>query len=231
MLWFAEFAHGMLGRCANAIAAIYRFNGIQDLLKWVDDFIFFRYPTNALPPFKYTYDEKHINDIASDLGWPWAPKKHQPFVNSVFSYISFTWDLNSKQVYLSHVKKSRYLKKLENWNTGSAVTKKDIESMIGTLNHCSLVLVAARTHLPSLYNFSRCFNSKSSHTLTKHCIPTIVAKDIIWWRAQLSMDFCGMTLRPPPPPLDLLVCVDASTSWGIGFWMDGKWLAWQHIEG
>ena len=25
--------------------------------------------------------------------------------------------------------------------------------------------------------------------------------------------------------------MDASTSWGIGFWMEGKWIAWQSIPG
>jgi hypothetical protein len=220
----------MLGRCTNAIAAIYRFHGIQYLLKWVDDFIFFRYPTNTAPPYTYTYNEKYIDDIAVDLGWPWAPKKHRPF-NTVFSYIGLTWDLDSKKVYLSAAMKTRYLTKLDGWNAGCQVTRKEVESVIGTLNHCSLILVAARTHLPSLYDFARRFNGCTSNILMKHRIPKGVANDIAWWREQLSADFCGMALRPPPPPLELFICMDASTSWGIGFWVDGKWIAWQHKDG
>jgi hypothetical protein len=40
-----------------------------------------------------------------------------------------------------------------------------------------------------------------------------------------------MTLRSPPAPLDLFICMDASTSWGAGFWMEGKWIAWRCIDG
>ena len=40
-----------------------------------------------------------------------------------------------------------------------------------------------------------------------------------------------MMLQPQPAPLSLLICMDASTSWGIGFWMEGKWIAWQSIPG
>lgn len=40
-----------------------------------------------------------------------------------------------------------------------------------------------------------------------------------------------MLLRPPPAALDLRICMDASTSWGIGFWMEGKWIAWRTIAG
>jgi hypothetical protein len=223
-------SHAMLGRCANAISAIYRFRGIQDLIKWVDDFIFFRYPTNNLSPWVYPYDTNTIDDIAADLGWPWAPKKHCLFASS-FSYIGMTWDLDEKKVFFSQKKKDRYLTKIANWNLGSSVTKKDVESVIGTLNHCSLVLIAARTHLPSLYEFARRFNAPNCHPLSTHKITRRVADDIIWWRSQLSADFCGMTLRSPPAPLDLFICMDASTSWGVGFWMEGKWIAWRCIDG
>jgi hypothetical protein len=36
---------GVFSHVANAIAFIFRFNKIEDLIKWVDDFVFFRYPT------------------------------------------------------------------------------------------------------------------------------------------------------------------------------------------
>jgi hypothetical protein len=223
-------SHAMLGRCANGICAIYQFNGIQDVIKWVDDFIFFRYPTNQEAPWSYSYTTSLVDSIAADLGWPWAPKKHSPFASS-FTYLGMTWDLDNKKVFFAQKKKDRYLGKIANWELGSPVTKKEVESVIGTLNHCSMVLVAARTHLPSLYEFARRFNSKSSNPFTTHKVTPKVANDINWWRTQLSADFCGMVLRPPPPPLNLQICMDASTSWGIGFWMEGKWIAWRSIPG
>ncbi|KAG2114394.1 hypothetical protein DEU56DRAFT_761850 [Suillus clintonianus] len=38
-------SNGIFGRPGDAIVVIFKFNGVQDLLKWVDDYIFFRYPT------------------------------------------------------------------------------------------------------------------------------------------------------------------------------------------
>jgi hypothetical protein len=146
-------SHAMLAQCANTISAIYCFCRIQDLIKWVDDFFFFHYPSNNSSPWVYPYDTNTIDDIATDLGWPWASKKHCPFTSS-FSYIGMTWDLD-KKVFFSQKKKDCYLMKIINWNLSSSVTKKDVESVIGTLNHCSLLLIAACTHLPSLYEFAQ----------------------------------------------------------------------------
>lgn len=50
---------GIFGHCADAITHIYRFHSIDDLIKWADDFVFFRYPRRRIsdgsfivcPPF------------------------------------------------------------------------------------------------------------------------------------------------------------------------------------
>lgn len=41
-------SNGLFGCPGDAIIVIYKFHGVQDLLKWVDDYIFFRYPTVRL---------------------------------------------------------------------------------------------------------------------------------------------------------------------------------------
>ena len=171
--------HAMLGHCANSICAIFRFNGVQDVLKWVDDFVFLQHRTNCAAPWTYSYDASLIDSIAADLGWPWAPKRHFPFA-SHFTYLGMTWDLDDKKVFFAQKKKDRYLRKIAHWEVGSPVTRKEVDSVIGTLNHCSLILVTARTHLPSLYEFARCFNSKSSNPFTTHNVTQKVATDIKW---------------------------------------------------
>ena len=82
---------GIFSQLANTITFIFHFKKIEDLIKWVDNFVFFRHPTSlsASGPWTYTYFEKLIWDIAPELRWPWSPSKHFPF-NTTFIYIGFT---------------------------------------------------------------------------------------------------------------------------------------------
>ena len=56
-------SHAMLGHCANSICAIFHFNGVQDVIKWVDDFVFFQYLTNFAAPWTYSYDASLIDSL------------------------------------------------------------------------------------------------------------------------------------------------------------------------
>jgi hypothetical protein len=57
------------------------------------------------------------------------------------------------------------------------------------------------------------------------------SEDMAWWRLRLQEEFVGMKIIQPPKPLDSKLYVDASSVWGIGLILDGKWLAWQFKEG
>jgi hypothetical protein len=217
-------APGIFGHLANAICKIYKFKPIDELIKWVDNFVFFRYPSNLVAPYTYSYDASIIWDVAADLGWPWAPKKHTPFAYT-FMYIGFNWDLPHKTVSLPDSKCSKYLTKLSTWTQGSGATKQDAEKLTGTLNHCTLIICKGCTYLTTLYTFIASFKPNSHH-LVKHTISHKLAADLLWWRKHLSSPPCTLSIKPPPPPLASKIHVDASTSWGISFIMDNHWLAW-----
>jgi hypothetical protein len=55
--------------------------------------------------------------------------------------------------------------------------------------------------------------------------------NISWWRKRLSEPFVGLKIIRPPEPLLSELFVDASTTWGIGLTLDGKWLTWELKEG
>ena len=218
---------GIFGRVADTIVQIYLSRGIQAVLKWVDDFIFLRYPLRSLPDgtFDFHYSADLIWDVAAELGWPWAPAKFVDFATS-FNYIGFLWNLSAKVVELPEKKKVKYLARLSSWTYQSAHTLKEAETLIGTLNHVCLVVPEGRAHLVSLFKFRGGF--KSIHpSAVKHRLSVSAAEDMDWWRSRLQDTFVGMKIVRPPQPLSTQVFVDASTSWGIGLVLDGKWLAWQ----
>lgn len=148
----AASAPGIFGHVADAIVAIYRHRGVDDVLKWVDDFIFFRYPISQSSSVTFSYDETLIRHVALDLGWPWSDDKHSPFA-STFTYIGFSWSLDARMVELPEKKHYKYLNKLNEWSRTCRVSLKMTESLIGTLNHVCLVLPVGRSHLPSLFAF------------------------------------------------------------------------------
>lgn len=186
--------------------------GIDDALKWVNDFIFFRYP-RATSLDEFGYDKSLIEHIALELGWPWAKDKHTPF-HSSFTYIGFRWCLHNKTVELPKTKHLKYLDKLGEWLRDHKVSLKMTESLIGTLNHICLVLPRRRSHLPLLFAFRAGFPVDSS-PFVSYVPSKAVMDDIKWWESTLQHDWCGMHVLHPPAPLDVNLYVDVSTMWGM----------------
>jgi hypothetical protein len=239
---------GIFGRCADAIVAIFRSISIEDIIKWADDFLFFRYPKERLPSgicfrlrvhcsaltaplgeYVFPYDASLIWAIAAILGWPWSPEKFHDFL-ALFIYIGFEWDLVAKTVCIPEEKKIKYLQRLEVWVSGAKVSAHECAVMIGTLNHCSAVVIAGRSHLASLYRFTSKFVDASSR-FDLRTVPAFVISDLAWWRSQLSSSWCGMPIIIPPSPHPVPIFVDASTSFVIGFWWEGRYLDWCLLDG
>jgi hypothetical protein len=132
-------APGIFGQVADAMVKILLYRGIDALIKWVDDFIFLRYPKSIKRDgsMEYNYDASLIWLIAEELGWPWAPSKFVDFT-SAFMYIGFWWDLDLKTVELPMKKKTKYLERIASWTVGSYQTAKDVDRVIGKLQ-CTIL--------------------------------------------------------------------------------------------
>ena len=222
----ATSAGGVFGRVADAKTAILTSKKLGPSKNWVDDFVFFRYPLSLdsnSPVFSYSLTD--IYDLATRLGWPWKLSKTRPFATT-FKYLGFIWDLSHKTVQIPDDKKQRYISKLEPWVPGQKFSRKDAESILGTLVHCSLALPNGRSHLPAISRFASSFNYSTSSFITKTPNPSVIT-DIVWWRAQLANSFCGSSLSKPPPISPIEFWVDASSSWGIGVVLGTEWDYWK----
>jgi hypothetical protein len=223
-------APGVFGRLADLLVHLLKFMTIEEILKWVDDFVFFRSPCGGSKGrFVYRYDEQIFFDLGDELGWIWESTKHTPF-SSKFTHIGFDWDLDERTATLPEAKRVKYLAKLGPWTEGAKVTRKEAENLVGTLNHCALVLPQGRSRLVSLYRFTALFNRTRS-PFVKLRVEQNEAKDVDWWRRELSVPSVALHIREPPPMEADEIYVDASTSWGIGLTYRGKWLAWKYKEG
>ena len=222
----ASSSSGVFGRVADAKSAILDSEGMGPSKNWVDDFVFFRFPviiTSGIPSFSYSLSD--IYHLAARLGWPWKESKTRPFA-AEFKYLGFMWDLSSKTVQIPETKKTAYLTKLQPWVTGQKFSRKDAESLLGTLVHCSLAVPDGRSHLPSLSRFAASFNRVDAPFARRTPNPSVIS-DTQWWRTQLSSTFCGSTLSKPPQASPIEFWVDASSSWGIGIVFDNEWDFWK----
>ena len=140
------------------------------------------------------------------------------------------WNLSTKSVQIPEAKKLRYLAKLEPWSTTQKFSRKEVESVLGTLVHCSLAVPDGRSRLPSISRFAASFNFLSSPFVRRSPSHGVMT-DIDWWRSRLSANFCGSILSKPPPSSPIEFWVDASSSWGVGIVFDSMWDAWKFLPG
>ena len=125
----------------------------------------------------------------------------------------------------SNKEKAKYLVGISPWVSGASVSLKDCQSVIGSLQHCTLVILDGHSYLSSLFHLASSFKDPSKPFI-RHHIPPLVLADISWWRFRLSADWHSCSISTPSDPLPFSTFVDASTFFGIGFLSDGKWLAW-----
>lgn len=137
---------GLFGRVADCFVAIVQYHGAQQVIKWVDDFIFFRYPSNSSAPYQYSYSSSLIFDIACNLGLPWSLPKFHEFSAS-FTYLGFLWNIPDRSVQLPDAKKRKFSDRCNLWLSGSKQDLRSAQTLLGSLNHCCLVFRSARTHL------------------------------------------------------------------------------------
>jgi len=94
---------------ADALVAIIKSHGVDNVLKWVDDFCFFCTPSSSCTDSQgglqhhYSINITSILSVMDPLGIPWHPiaTKGQDFASSVM-YVGFLWYLSTAQ---SHFQK------------------------------------------------------------------------------------------------------------------------------
>jgi hypothetical protein len=213
----ATSSNGIFGRCGDAMLHIMKTQGIEPVVKWVDDFCIFRSPTRdgsgSTQPFQYTEDD--IYALAEKLGWPWKKAKTRPF-NHLFTYLGFEWDIQDQSVSIPDAKKTKFLAKCQAWQAASSVTLQVTESLLGSLIHCALAVPAGRSRVVGIARFTSTFSHAFSDRFVTKKPSSRAKEDVSWWTTQLQARWCGSILKPPPPHSGTELYMDASTSFGIG---------------
>src|SRR3984957_13527993 len=220
-------AHGLQGEVADATVDILYSLYIHPVIKWVDDFNIFCFPSplgsfssQEFPDLRYDYDLDHVKFIISPLRIPWHREKGQDF-HSTFPYLGFTWNLTDKTVTIPekngqkhHARLIEFLSKCSNHK----VLKKDAQKISGSLSHLSFVLQRGRSYLANLFHWIGTFPNEFAPRYP----PPSVVTDLTWWSHALKNTSPICQLFPPTDPINLDIWVDASTDWGIGITTEGN---------
>ena len=95
--------------------------------------------------------------------------------------------------------------------------------------HVTFVYRDGRPYLPSLQRFVNSFSNVNSRFVRRHPSSAVLT-DLEYWSHILSIDNVVRSLAPRVT-VDMNIWVDASTSWGIGLVVDGRWRAWKLVPG
>ncbi|CAE7229144.1 unnamed protein product [Rhizoctonia solani] len=129
----AASSNGIFGRCGDAMAHIAEAMGMGPVQKWVDDFVFFRFPPPlALDPPRFSLQD--IYDLGSALGWPWKDEKTTPFSPS-FTYLGLEWHIPERTVAIPLPKRDKYMARAHDWLASPKVTQNQTETLVGSLAH------------------------------------------------------------------------------------------------
>jgi hypothetical protein len=103
---------GMQGEVTDATIDIWIKMGVGPAVKWVDNFVLFRFPVqqggnnmivDSQNGFHYSYDLGGAKKMIAPLGIPWHTTKGQDFAFE-FPYLGFWWSLSDRTMTLTNDK-------------------------------------------------------------------------------------------------------------------------------
>ena len=143
------------------------------------------------------------------------------------TFIGFRWDLPKRQISLPEEKRLKFHNRVRIFLacfTGHPCSLLDIQKNPWfPLSHCIRLLPG-----PFAPTFIVKFISTFLGNEFTHCYPPkSMITDLKWWLHALDNPGFFHELLPRGPPQDMGLFVDASTSWGLGIIVAGRWAAFR----
>jgi hypothetical protein len=203
---------GSFGRPADAWKVIMKSHfKILNIFRWVDDNLFVRLQGENILM-------EDIVDMSSNLGVLTNKTKYSPFQDKQ-KFIGFVWNGENKTVRLPDGKIEKRINQILPFRAENAsFDYKDVEILVGRLNHVAYILPHLKCHLCSLYRWMISWRKRKALRPT----PPDVFADLTLWVSTLE-SFEHTRIINYGPPVDIGWVGDASTSFGIGILIGKKW--------
>lgn len=187
--------------------------GVEYIFHYLDDFLVMG------PPDSATCEESlHILEaICAKLGVPLAPEKRDGPA-PVLIFLGIIIDTLKGELRLPTDKLQRLLEAVSEWMHKKVCTRRDLQSLIGTLQHACSVIKPGRAFLRraiALLSIAKC----QHHHIR---LNADFRSDMLWWKIFAS-NWNGRAIIIPSGPPDMTITSDASGRWGCGAWCQHHW--------
>ena len=188
-----------------------------DLLHYLDDFFTLGPPNSDIGASRL----QALKLAANEIGIPLSPAKCVG-PTTCLTFLGIELDSNRMIARLPADKLAELVAILQEWATKKSCKLKELQSLVGKLNHACAVVPQGRTFVRRLLDLLKGHSSKKSRfiRLNSEC-----KRDIEWWRSLLpvwdGVYFFDLPEWAPVP--DLLLSTDASGSIGYGAYCSGEW--------
>ena len=194
--------------------------GVQAVYHYLDDFIVLGPPRSEV----CTENLQILHKVCNDLGVPLAPEK-QEGPSTIITFLGITIDTNSQELRLPEEKLKRLLDTLTQWERRKSCTRKELESLIGSLQHACTVIQPGRTFMRNAIPLLKVAKCQHHHIR----LSTELRSDLAWWRL-FARHWNGTALVIPPNAKRFKFTSDASGSWGCGAWYNDSWFCLPWVE-
>ena len=202
---------------ADALQWVMLKHGVSWVAHYLDDFI-------TVGPPRLPVCQRNLDEMLSScrrLGVPVAPAKCEgPATELVF--LGFELDTVNMVVRLPQAKLQRILALVREWVGKKGCRKRELQSLLGHLQHAAIVVRPGRTFVRRLIELVSAFQ-KGTHCIR---INESTRSDIIWWQVFME-SWNGISLMPNATPGTMPLVSDASGSWGCGAHWGPQWFQWR----
>ena len=189
---------------------------ISPLFHYLDDYL-------TMGPPNSPQCQSHVDtafQVFPRLGLPLHLEKCEG-PSTILTFLGIELDSVQQLARLPPDKVDRILRLLQQWSRKKTCTRRDLESLIGSLHHACRVVVPGRTFLRRMIDLLCCFRHRD-HPIR---LNVDFHRDLQWWLSFFK-EWNGVSffLSPAVSPLpDLVVSSDASGSHGFGALWRTEW--------
>ena len=139
--------------------------------------------------------------------------------SSILTILGIEIDTIAGVLRLPADKLQRLLSTVEAWLHRKSCTRKELESLIGTLQHACTVIRPGRSFLQRAIALLGMAKQPFNHIrLNKE-----FQADLLWWKTFATHWNGTALILAPNQPHPIVVTSDASGTWGCGAWCDQQW--------